>query len=228
MKKIVAAGASALIAIGMAGPAQAYDRDAYAYAAGHMIGYKDIPSILDAKRTASFSAYNAPGKNYVCGTADGEKEVDYPGGKDVFSMNYEGRKSSSTNVSVTQFASSSKAIKAFETLQKAVKECSGTDSGSQTFDDGSVDTWQRLTTTGNVPKVTVAGVESIFLNENYQDVTTGPDAGSYSSDNYTVYTLVNDAIINTTYYTGSELNMTTKQRKAVDQVAFNAVTRWLD
>jgi len=228
MKKFIAAGAAALIAVGMAGPAHAYDRDAYAYAAGHMIGYKDIPAMLDSQRTASFSAYNAPGRNYVCETGDGQKEVDYPGGKDVFSINYEGRKNSSINVSVAQFASSAKAIKAFEALQKAVKQCAGTDSGSQTFDDGSVDTWQRLTTTGNVPLVTVSGVQSIFMNENYQDVTTGPDAGNYSSDNYSVYTLVNDVIINTSYYTGSELNMTTKQRKAVNQVAFNAVTRWLD
>lgn len=226
MKKSIAAAAAACLAIGLAGPAQAYDRDGYAYAAGHMIGYKDIPKILDAKRTASFSAYDAPGKNFVCEA--GDKDVEYPGGKQVFSITYEGRKSSSTNTSIAQFASDNAAMKAFTALEKAVTECAGTDSGSQTFDDGSVDTWQRLTTTGNVPMVTVAGVESIFLNENYEDVTTGPDAGKYSSDNYSVYTLVNDVIIQTSYYTGSELNMTNKQRKAVNQVAFNAVTRWLD
>jgi hypothetical protein len=42
-----------------------------------------------------------------------------------------------------------------------------------------------------------------------------------------VYTLVNDVIINTSRYTGSELNMSTRERRAVNQVAFNAVTRWL-
>ena len=48
-----------------------------------------------------------------------------------------------------------------------------------------------------------------------------------TSDGYNVYTLVNDVIIDTGYYTGSELNMSTNQRKDVNQAAFNAVTRWL-
>lgn len=226
MKKLVAAGAAALIAVGMAAPAQAYDRDGYAYAASHMIGYTDIPKSLNVKRGASFNANPSHGKNYVCSSES--KTVEYAGGVHQFSMGYEGRKSAGVNVNVTQYATASKAIKAFDQLKKGLKECAGSKSGSQTFDDGSTDSWSSLTTTGNVPLVTVAGVQSVFQNQNYDDVTTGEYGGRYTSDTYTVYTLVDDAIINTNFYTGSELNMTTKQRKAVNQVAFNAVTRWLD
>jgi hypothetical protein len=225
MRKFVALGAAALIAVGLAGPAQAYDRDGYSYAAGHMIGYKDIPKSLDAKRGASLDVYNRPGKNYVCSVDS--KDVEYAGGVQNSSMGFQGRKGTSVNVNVAQYASTAEAIKAFDALKKGAPTCEGPNTGSQTFDDGSTDSWSNLITTGNVPMVTVAGVESIFVNQNYDDVTTGEYGGRYSSDTYSVYTLVNDVIIETTYYTGSELNMTTKQRKAVNQVAFNAVTRWL-
>lgn len=227
MKKFATVAACIAVAgVGLVAPAQAYDRDGYSYAAGHMIGFKDIPKSLNAKRGANFSAYDIPGKNYLCGSDS--KDVEFSGGQRSYSINYQGRGSSSTNVSVSEYGSDAAAEKAFNGLRNSLKECEGTSSGSQTFDDGSVDTWQKLTTTGSVPMVTVVGVESVFLNENYEDVTTGEYGGRYTSDTYSVYTLVGDVIVQTNFYTGSELNMTAKQRKAVNQVAFNAVTRWLD
>ena len=42
-----------------------------------------------------------------------------------------------------------------------------------------------------------------------------------------MYSLVDDVIITTNFYTGSELNLPTKKRKAINQVAFNAVSAWL-
>ncbi len=233
MNKFLAVAASAaLLPVALAAPAQAYDRDMYSYAAGHMIGHEDIPAALNVKRGANFSATPFRGKNFLCG--DETARVEYAGGTMLFNINYEGKRNSSgIGVSVTQYASANKAIKAFNELKAGLKKCEGPASGQQTFDDGSTDTWSRLNTTGSVPLVTVAGVASVFVNENYDDVTSGsPDGtyggGSYSSDSYSVYTLVNDVIINTSRYTGSQLNMSTKERKAVNQVAFNAVTRWVD
>lgn len=229
MKKLAAiAAATAVAAIGLATPVQAYDRELYAYAAGHMIGYQDIPAPLSVKKSASFNAYSASGETYLCG--DDSKNVTYPGGQYQFSINYLGRKDGmSVSVTVTQYASARAAIRAFDALKKAVKQCEGSASGQQTYEDGTLDTWSRLTTSGSVPLVTVAGVESIFVNVNYDDVTINSDEENrYSSDAYDVYTLVNDVIIDTSHYTGSELNMSTKERRAVNQVAFNAVTRWLD
>ena len=229
MKKFSAiATAVAVAAIGMATPAQAYDRELYAYAAGHMVGHQDIPAPLSVKKNASFNAYSASGETYLCG--DDAKNVTYPGGEYQFSVSYLGRKGGmGVSVTVTQYASARAAIRAFDALKKAVRQCEGPASGQQTYEDGTSDTWSRLTTSGNVPLVTVAGVESIFLNVNYDDVTINSDEENrYSSDAYDVYTLVNDVIIDTSHYTGSELNMSTKERRAVNQVAFNAVTRWLD
>jgi hypothetical protein len=227
MKKFAAiAAASAVAAIGLAAPAQAYDRELYAFAAGHMIGANDVPASLNVKKGGDFGAFPSGKTNFLCGDAD--KQVNYPGGDHQFNMNYDGRKGGTgISVNVTQYASAQKAIRAFNDLKKGLKECEGPASGQQTFDDGSTDSWSRLNTTGNVPLVTVAGVQSVFLNENYEDVTTGEGAGTYSSDSYSVYTLVNDVIINTSRYTGSELNMSTRERRAVNQVAFNAVTRWV-
>jgi len=219
-----------IASVGFAAPAAAYDRDAYEYAAGHMIGYKDIPKSLAAKKGANFNASPASGKSFLC--SDSEKLVQYSGGDHQFSINYPGgKKSSGISVDVTQYSSDAKALRAFNELKKGLDRCAGPSSGQETYDSDTepqVDTWSRLVTTGVVPLVTVAGVQSVFLNENYEDVTTGPGAGTYSSDGYNVYTLVNDVIINTSYYTGSELNLSTKERRNINQVAFNAVTRWLD
>jgi hypothetical protein len=228
MRKFAAIAASVAIAgVGLAAPAQAYDREMYAYAAGHMIGANDVPASLNVKKRGDFGAFPSSRTNFLCGDTD--KQVNYPGGEFQFNMNYDGRKGGmGVSVNITQYASAQKAIRAFNDLKKGLKECEGPASGQQTFDDGSTDSWSRLNTTGNVPLVTVAGVQSVFLNENYEDVTTGEGAGTYSSDSYSVYTLVNDVIINTSRYTGSELNMSTRERRAVNQVAFNAVTRWVD
>lgn len=233
MKKFAAAvAASAVAAVGLAVPAQAYDRELYSYAAGHMISHSDIPASLNAKKGANFNASPMSGKSFLCG--DENTRVEFAGGQMQFNVNYVGKKDSAgIGVSVTQYASATQAIKAFNELKAGLKKCEGPASGQQTFDDGSTDSWSRLNTTGSVPLVTVAGVASVFMNENYEDVSSGSadgtyDGGTYSSDNYNVYTLVDDVIINTSRYTGSELNMTTKERRAVNQVAFNAVTRWLD
>lgn len=228
MKKFAAiAAVTAVAAVGLAAPAQAYDRDLYAFAAGHMIGHEDVPASLNVKKGANFGAFPNTGKNFVCG--DATRQIEYTGGDYQFSMSYDGRKGATgVNVLVSQYSSAQQAIKAFNQLKKAVGECSGPASGQETYDDGSTDTWSRLTTTGNVPLVTVTGVPSVFLNENYEDVTAGEYPNRYTSDNYSVYTLVDDVIITTSRYTGSEINMSTKERRAVNQVAFNAVTRWVD
>ena len=228
MKKYaVIAATTALVGVGFAVPAQAYDRELYSYAAAHMIAASDVAAPLQVKKGASFSAYADGRTNFLCNKD--EREIAYPGGAYSFSMSYAGRKDASGVTStVNQYASAKQAIAAFDRLKKGATECAGPASGQESYDDGSTDTWSRVTTTGSVPLVTIAGVASVFVNENYEDVTVGQYPSRYTSDNYNVYTLVNDVIINTSHYTGSELNMSTKDRRAVNQTAFNAVTRWLD
>lgn len=228
MKKFaVVIAMTALVGAGIATPAHAYDRDLYSFAAAHMIAASDIPAPLQVKKGANFSAFPDGRTNFLCTKED--RQVEYPGGAYSFSMNYNGRKDASGIAStVTRYRSAELAIAAFDRLKKGLKECAGPSSGQESYEDGSTDSWSRLTTTGTVPLVTIAGVASVFVNENYEDVTTGQFPGRYTSDNYNVYTLVNDVIINTSHYTGSELNMATKERRAVNQVAFNAVTRWVD
>lgn len=231
MKKIAATLATvALIGVGIATPAHAYDRELYAYAAGHMVGVSDIPASLKVRKGAYFSAYPARGRTYLCQDPGRSNEsVEFSGGDYGFAVNYQGRgRDGGVGVTVMQYASSQKAIAAFEEVKQGLGKCAGAANGQETSDDGSTDTWSRLTTTGTVPLVTIAGVPSVFINQNYEDVVAGEYPSQYTSDSYNVYTLVNDVIINTNHYTGSELNMSTKERRAVNQVAFNAVTRWLD
>jgi hypothetical protein len=131
-------------------------------------------------------------------------------------------------VNVNQYASNQKAESAWQELSKQITSCAGEKSGTETYDDGSTDTWARNTTVGNVPRVTVTGVVSKFMNMNYTDTLSDPDEHSWASDNYSVYSLVNDVIIVTNYYNGTELNITAAQRNAVNLTAFNAVGAWID
>lgn len=230
-KSIIATFAAATVLSGMAlaAPAQAYDRDAYAYAASHMLGNKQVVAPLTAKPNGYFNA-GPDSKSWLCQA--NEKDVNYPGGLYRFSINYQStkKKQSGVNSHVEQFASATKAIAAFNSLKKGAKDCSGPTSGSNNYTDADgntvTDTWSSLTTTGDVPLVTIVGVPSVFINTNYQDVSSDQDS-PYSSDNYTVYTLVNNVIISTNYYSGSELNISAAERKAVNQTAFNAVSAWL-
>ncbi len=227
MKKLALAAAAAFTITAIAAPAaQAYDAEAYSYAAGHMLQQKVVPDSMGLSDTMSFNASSA-GELYVC--LKGGKDVMVTAGVHTFNATYNSKKGveGGLNISVNQYATSTKAIKAFGQLKKALNTCAGPTGDTQTFADGTTDTWARLTTTGAVPAVTITGVPSLFLNVNYTDVASGPGGSDYSSDTYYVYTLVDDVIITTFYYTGSELNLPTKKRKAVNQAAFDAVTAWL-
>lgn len=218
-----------MLATAAAAPAFAYDPKEYAYAAGHMITPKEIAKPLTVNSKGYFSA-GPDGGSFLCRKSD--KPVNYPGGADRYSINYnaENGKRPSISVNVQQYSSSVKAIKAFDTLKKAAKTCAGPANGSDNWTDENgapvVQQWSQLTTTGSVPLVTVVGVPSIFINVNYENVVSNEES-RYSSDNYTVYTLVNDVIISTSFFSGSQLNITAPQKKAVNQTAFNAVGTWV-
>lgn len=215
------------VGVAVAAPAaHAYDVDRYTYAAGHMIQPSDIPAGLSMKPAMNFSAGPDFGKTWLC--SKGSKSVEYVAGTDSYFANYSGRANTMSNVgvSVSQFDSSDAADKAFAQLKKKISNCDGTTTGSNSYEDGTSTPWERLVTSGVVPGVTVTGVQSLFLNVNFNDASGGVGESS-NSDNYQVFTLVDDVIISTNYYTGSELNIPTSQRKLVNQVAFNAVTRWV-
>ena len=219
-----------MASLAVAAPAHAYDEDAYSYAAGHMLKTGDLPAALgDFGTGMDFNASQASGKVFLCFI--GEKQYSAPGGRFSFGASfYENRKDAAgngLNQTVTQYASATKAISAFETLQTSIKNCKGTTSQSWTDDDGSTQTSSSLTTNGRVPEVTEVGVESLFVNQNYLTTSTNVQNRS-ASDTYTVYTLLNDVIISTSYTTGNLENIPTKQRAKVNQVAFTAIDRWLD
>lgn len=232
MKKTLAGllAATAAVSIVAATPAQAYDKDAYVYAAGHMLQSRDIPAGLgDFGTSMNFNA--SSGSNiYLC----------YLNSKDIqakpkssnifgafFNEDFKGGAGNSLSQTVYQYSSATKAISAYEAVTKAIKGCTGTTSNSWTDDEtGVTQTSTSLTTNGKVPSVTEVGVVSVFVNTNY--LTTSSDGkDKYSSDSYTVYSLVNDVILATTYSTGNTENIPTKQRKLVNQVAFDGISRWL-
>ena len=226
---IAAVAAASLVALAPA--ATAYDADRYSYAAGHMIQPSDIPASLQIKPGMNFNANPNSDKVWLC--SKDSSWLGYPGGTDAYNANYYGKKKNSETVTLTQsvmqYDSFTDAQKAFSSLTKQLKKCDGKASGTDIFEDGSSLQWSRLTTSGSVPLVTVVGVESQSLNVNYTSSNTTSSGDSVdNSDNYQVYTLVNDVIITTSYYNGDTLNIDSGTRKQINQVAFNAVSRWLD
>ena len=214
--------------------AQAYNRDLYTYAAGHMITQSDIPKALGVfDSRLNFSA--SPGyKNFLCyvpseDPQDNGASISTGKSQYQFMANYNSKKASgpSVQVQVLKYASDSAAIKAFNAMKTQSKKCNGSGSTTSTDDDGTSYTNSWLVKTSVVPAVSVVGVESIGITQN----NLGTDSTSddpFLNDNYAVYSLVNDAIIETTYFVNGPKNMTSAQRKAVNQVAFNAISEWLD
>lgn len=230
----VAASAALAVAIASAPQAAAYDRDAYEYAAGHMIDVTDIPKVLgDFDARLSFSA--SPGNRvFLCYVPSEDPNDD---GKDIsvgkpfrqYSANYDAKKETgpSVQVQVLEYATATAAIKAFGGLKTKARGCNGTGSTTWTNDDGTTSTNSWNVTTSTVPGVAVVGVASIGITQDNMSTSSDSD-DRYVNDNYVVYSLVNDAIISTSYFANGTTNLTKQQRRAVDQVAFNAITEWLD
>ena len=222
-------------AVAMATPAQAYDKDAYAYAAAHMIQRSDIPAVLGPFNEAmSFNAGPGRGKAYLCSleaSTDGPiPQFSYPVGQLEYTANYsaKGKDAPSLWVSVMQYPSAAKAIAAFDVAKKQVKNCTGTFTNSWTDpDSGVVSTSTTQTTNGIVPSVSTLGVDSLFVSVN--SVFSGSsEEAPFKGDQYQVWSLINDVIITTSYNMEGADNVSTQKRKAVNQVAFNAETAWLD
>ncbi len=226
----------ALVAsVGAIAPAQAYDRDAFAYAASHMIERSDIPASLGAfKKNLTFTAWTtSSGTNNACYVPKSDADapdvnVKFPGGKYAYAASYNGRGKDAPYliVNVDQYASDSAAIKAFRVLQKGISKCTGTGSSTWTDEDGTVTTYSTAVTHGVVPEVSTLGVESLFVSNNSLSEST-PGDSRFVNDNYTVFSLFGDVIIQTQYMSNTNDNLTTKQRKAVGRVAFNAESAWL-
>lgn len=226
--------AVAAVVLGAAAPAaQAYDRDAYEYAAGHMIQASDIPASLgDFDSVLRFSA--APSfKSSLCylpSATEGDPGTDVYMRKGTlqYTASYDRNTDGgpSINVQVTQYASAKAAISAFDALTKQVRRCSGTGSSTYTTEDGTAYTNAWSVSNAVVPMDTVVGVESVSVTQNNASINTGTDTG-FRNDEYSVFSLVDSVVIETTLITNSTKDLTKSQRKAVNEVAFNAIGRWV-
>lgn len=221
------------VAVAVAAPAAAYPRDDYSYAASHMIDRPDIPASLGTfKKAATFNASLAR-TVYACEVPLSDPDapdvsVRYPGGKYAYTVTYygRGREAPFVFVQVNQYSSDSAAIKAFDLLQKRISLCTGTGSNTWQDDDGTSTTYSTQLTHGVVPEVSTLGVDALFVSNNSLSAST-PGDSRYLNDSYVVFSLFGDVIIQTQYYSNSNVNLTTKQRKSVNQMAFNAESAWL-
>jgi len=230
---LVAAAASALV-VGIAAPAaQAYDREAYEYAAGHMIERDDIPrSLGDFDSVLRFSA-GPSFKSSLCylpSAIDGDPGTDILMRKGTlqytasYDRNIDG--GGSIDVQITQYTSATAAISAYGALQKQARRCSATGSSSYSGEDGTLYTNAWSVSNAVVPMDSVVGVESISITQNNASTNSGSDK-RYLNDDYSVFSLVDSVIIETTYLTGSTKDMSKAQRKAVNELAFRAIGRWV-
>ncbi len=210
-------------------PAAAYDKEAYGYAASHFLEEKEIPKVFKPKSKGFYVSINPSSFfNTVCGYGTGgNTEVKLAKGTIESFATYE-LKSGTNNLSVnvTQYQSNVAAQKAFKAMSKAIKKCDGSVDTSFTSPDGTVYPSNTVTTTGNVPGVTVTGVKSVFieLDSNFAETADSPAS---VNDQRTIFALVNDVIIQSVFNSGSSKNMTAAQKKGLEKVAFDMVTSWL-
>ncbi len=226
---IAAVGALVMSVSAVTLPAAAYDKEAYGYAASHFLEEKEISKVFKPKSKGFFVSIN-PSSFFstVCGYGTGgNTEVKLAKGTIQSFATYE-LKSGTNNLSVnvTQYKSNVAAEKAFKAMSKSIKKCDGTVDTSWTSPDGTVYPSNTVTTTGNVPGVTVTGVKSVFieLDSNFAETADSPAS---VNDQRTIFALVNDVIIQSVFNSGSSKNMTAAQKKGLEKVAFDMVTSWL-
>lgn len=223
---IISLTASALIA---APVAVAYNKDAYTYAVNHMVESKNIPKALGTYRSAiDFYAGADDPEMFLCSLENGSVRV--RGAQYSFGANYRNtnkKSPRSVNISVYQFPSANKAISGFRTLERQAKRCTGSQSDSSTDDDGVTYSWAANLQNGKVKDVKVVGVESVFINADYESGSSDQER-KFLSDTYSVYTLANDVIIATSFTNSNESSLQPAERKGAHQLAFNAVTAWVD
>ena len=240
MKKVFTGVVSSALVLGSLGlaanAAQAYDREAFARAASHYVSPKQLPKAFAARpgitvQIQELGRVGDSGKRgaFVCTSA-------VPNGPDVqmatsirnsYAFYDLVKDNLGLMISVNEYRSNVAAEKAFAKLTKDIKKCDGDYTGSWTNDDGTVFPYQNIVTSGKIPAVTVTGVASIFTNQNSNNAAVG-DQPAFLNDSLNIYTLVNDAIIMTQGSTGSALNLTGSQKKALEQVANQMVTEWVN
>ncbi len=212
---IAAVGALVMSVSTVTLPAAAYDKEAYGYAASHFLDEKEIPKVFKPKSKGFYVSINPSSFfNTVCGYGTGgNTEVKLAKGTIQSFATYQ-LKSGTNNLSVnvTQYKSNVAAEKAFKAMSKAIKKCDGRVDTSFTSPDGTVYPSNTVTTTGNVPGVTVTGVKSVFieLDSNFAETADSPAS---VNDQRTIFALVNDVIIQSVFNSGSSKNMTAAQKK---------------
>ena len=233
MKKPIASPATsvALVAsVAVAAPAQAYDEDAYAYAATHMLKSDDLLAALgDFGSNMSSSASQSSSKIYLCyiGQTNHTCSRRETLVRVLVQREPEGRLGQQPGPDDHPVRQRREGHLRLREAAEGGQEVHRHDDPDMANDDGSTQTSSSLTTNGKVPGVTEVGVESVFVNQNYLS-TSSNAKDRYASDTYTVFTLLNDVILSTNYSSGNLRNIPTKLRKKVKQVAFTAIDRWLD
>jgi hypothetical protein len=233
MKKIFIGVLSGALVLGSSGlaatAAQAYDREAFAHAASHYVSPNQLPKIFAAEPRMNVEVRNSGNSGAsVCSSAFvNGPEVELAKSTRNSLAFYESRTSDiRLDISVDEYRTNIEAEKAFAKLTKDIKKCDGDYSGSWTSEDDMVFPYRNVVTSGKIPAVTVAGVASIFTNRNSESAAVGVQP-AFLDDVLSIYTLVNDAIIQTQASNWGRFNITAPQRKALEQAANLMVTEWV-
>jgi hypothetical protein len=231
MKKIsagIAVGALVLGSMGVAtSVAQAYDKAGYGFAASHFLNAKDLPKEFASKPGASVAIGDSRSQgSFLC--SNPQLMTSFNLARSVLNANVsytELNKNVNLFINVNQYRSNTAAEKAFAKLSKDIKKCDGSASGATTGQGGTSTPFTLVVTSGKIPAVTVTGVESVFTSQNASSPAVGTQPASLF-DTYTILTLLNDVIISTEASTETALDLTSGQKKALEQIANQMVTTW--
>lgn len=225
---------AAAISIATISPAQAADpAEKIAYAANHVLLMSDIPASLGKPVTKGASSYSFSanvGRSFpigLCGKAEGDQSWQVKGSRLTFSVNMDVRGEPFRFVTqeIDQYKGINAARKSFGLLATRAKNCKGSKSDTFTDDDGTVIISRQDLSTGELSTASVAGRPSVWINSDRVTTSTNVDFES-ENDIYTVYTLVNDSILQLTLSINSAANISAALRNDVDALAKVAAERW--
>lgn len=131
----------------------------------------------------------------VCSLTSPDRSAGFEGMDTEIRLAFSAKNNKGVSQSIFLFPSASAAQKTFTTLQRDVKKCSGSSTETNNFGDsaGTIE-WKSRVTNGSMQAV--AGVPTVTVDNDWSRTSDGT---TFRQDEFSTYSLVDDAIVAVTY-----------------------------
>ncbi len=198
-----------------------------------MMQTDDVPTVLGTPTTYSYEASEGPGFIEVCLPPNGGS-VSVPTAAPIewvsMTVDVSGKRTGLAVLDQYAFVypGSAQATRVFDSIVEAARSC--TASTTRPILEGDPITLTRTLTTGSVPGggvwVQTSKVYSQRIVEGGRSKKNSESAGIDREMTYSVFTLAEDAVIETSYYTAAQARASARQASALGRLGIENAQLW--